>query len=104
PSGWIYNPLVSPTGMRTRMKSEYLMSPAMGMEILHACGSLETRRGVIEGLLSSEPLTGYLSAEYFRAYALRLLGDPELAPAALSSVLTACEVGEGYCDFDVKAK
>lgn len=104
PSGWIYNPLISPTGIRTRMKSEYLMSFAMGLEILKAYNSLEDRRTSVEGLLSSEPLTGYLSAEYFRLFALRLLGVSELAPTALSSVLIDCEVGQGYCDFDVKAK
>ncbi|HXF93550.1 MAG TPA: hypothetical protein VNK46_12390 [Nitrospiraceae bacterium] len=104
PSGWMYNPQVSPTGMRTRMKSEYLMSLAMGMEILKAYGGLEERRTHLEGLLSAEPLTGYLSAEHFRLFALRLLGSPKLAPATLPRVLAACEAGEGYCDFDVSAK
>jgi hypothetical protein len=104
PSGWIYNPQVSPTGMRTRMKSEYLMSFAMGMEILGAYDRLEKNRADFEGLLSSEPLTGYLSAEYFRAFALRLLDKKELAPASLSSVVTSCAVGDGYCDFNVKDK
>jgi hypothetical protein len=49
-------------------------------------------------------MTGYLSAEYFRLFALRLLDVPELAPANLPAALTACETGAGYCDFDVKAK
>jgi hypothetical protein len=104
PSGWIYNPQVSPTGMRTRMKSEYFMSLAMGAEILKAESALEKQRAGFEGLLSSEPLTGYLSAEHFRLFTLRLLNTPELAPATLSSILFSCEVGEGYCDFNVKAK
>jgi hypothetical protein len=104
PSGWIYNPQVSNTGMRTRMKSEYLMSLAMGVEILSAYGALDDKRATFEGVLSAEAVTGYLSAEYFRLHALRLLHSPYLAPATLDAVLTACEVGEGYCDFDVKAK
>jgi hypothetical protein len=104
PSGWIYNPQVSPTNLRTRMKSEYLMSLAMGVEILRAYDSLEPYRKTFEGLLSDMPVTGYLSAEFFRAKALSLLGRLELAPTALASVLAACEIGEGYCDFDVKAK
>jgi len=104
PSGWIYNPQVSPTNLRTRMKSEYVMSLAMGVEILKSDGGLEPHRTEFEGLLSSTPLTGYLSAEYFRAFALNLLGRPELAPTALASVLATCEIGEGYCDFDVRAK
>ncbi len=104
PSGWIYNPQVSPTNLRTRMKSEYLMSMAMGVEILKSYGRVEPYRTTFEGLLSDMPMTGYLSAEYFRAFTLRLLGKPELAPATLASVLTDCEIGEGYCDFDVRAK
>lgn len=104
PNGWIYDPEVSPTGMRTRMKSEYLMSLVMGIEILRVNDVLETRRTDFEGLLAAEPLTGYLSAEYFRLAALHLLGVPELAPVALPAVMVACEVGQGYCDFDVKAK
>lgn len=103
-NGWMYNPQVSPTGMRTRMKSEYLMALAMGIEILKATNGLAERRTNLEGLLSAEPLTGYLSAEYFRLFALRLLGVPELAPATLSTVFAACEAGEGYCDFNVRAK
>ena len=41
PSSWIYNPQVSPTGMRTRMKSEYFMSLAMGMEVLKRFNIIE---------------------------------------------------------------
>jgi hypothetical protein len=104
PNGWIYNPQVSSTGMRTRMKSEYLMSLAMGIEILQAYGGLESHRTDFEGLLSSEALTGYLSAEHFRMVSLQCLDVSELAPIGLSSVLLACEAGEGYCDFDVSAK
>ena len=40
PNGWIYNPQVSPTQLHTRMKSEYFMSFAMGIEILSATGQL----------------------------------------------------------------
>jgi hypothetical protein len=104
PSGWIYNLQVSPTNLRTRMKSEYLMSLAMGVEILKSYDCLEPHRTIFEGLLSDMPVTGYLSAEYFRAKALNLLGRPELAPTTLASVLAACEIGAGYCDFDVRAK
>lgn len=104
PSGWIYNPQVSCTGIRTRMKSEYLMSLAMGIEILEAYGGLKEGRGSFEGLLSSESLTSYLGAEYFRLYSLNMLGAPELAPVDLAAVLISCEIGDGYCDFDVKSK
>jgi hypothetical protein len=104
PNGWIYNPQVSPTGMRTRMKSEYLMSLAMALQILKASGSLEKRRVHFEGLLSTEPSTGYLSAEYFRLVALKILHSPNLAPTTLPKILADCEVGKGYSDFDVRAK
>ncbi len=104
PSGWIYNSLVSPTGLRTRMKSEYLMSLAMGIEILAAHNSLETQKPVFEGLISAENLTGYLSAEHFRLSALSVLDALNLRPVNIESILSPCEVGEGYCDFNVKAK
>jgi hypothetical protein len=104
PSGWIYNPAISPTGLRTRMKSEYLMSLAMGVEILSPSPILDRNRAHFEAVLSDTPITGYLSAEYFRQYALEVLGATQLAPAAINAVINSCEVGEGYCDFDVKAK
>jgi hypothetical protein len=104
PSSWIYNPVVSPTGMRTRMKSEYLMSLAMGVEILSPSPILDRNRAQFEATLSALPITGYLSAEYFRQYALVVLNVVNLAPAAIDAVINSCEVGEGYCDFDVAAK
>lgn len=104
PTGWIYNPLVSPTGMRTRMKSEYLMSLAMGLEILRSFDGLEEKRALFEGVLSTENMTGYLSAEYFRICSLKTLNSLNLAPKTIDTVLLACEVGDGYCDFDVKGK
>ena len=104
PSGWIYNPAVSLTGLRTRMKSEYMMSFAMGVEILSDSEILELNREQFEATLSAQPLTGYLSAEYFRQYALAHLSASNLAPVGIDTVINSCEVGEGYCDFDVKAK
>jgi hypothetical protein len=104
PSGWIYNPAVSPTGLRTRMKSEYLMSLAMGVEILSPSPILDRNREQFEATLSAEPVTGYLSAEYFRQYALDVLNATNFAPATIDAVINSCEVGEGYCDFDVRAK
>jgi len=104
PSGWIYNPAVSPTGLRTRMKSEYLMSLTMGVEILSPSPILDRNRTHFEAVLSDTPITGYLSAEYFRQYALEVLGATRLAPTTIDAVINSCEVGEGYCDFDVKAK
>lgn len=105
PSGWIYNPSVSPTGIRTRMKSERLMSLAMGVEILAVSDRLDDNKTrIFESVISAENLTGYLSAEYFRLRALETLESVNLRPANLESVLYSCETGEGYCDFDVKSK
>lgn len=104
PGGWIYNPSVSRTGMRTRMKSEYLMSLAMGVEILNASGSLDTYTNLFEAAASSIQSTSYISAEYFRLKALYTVGSVGLAPVDLMSMLVACEVGRGFCDFSVKDK
>jgi hypothetical protein len=104
PSHWIYNPAVSQTAQRKRMKSEYLMSLAMGVEILSPSAALDRNKVHFEAVLSAEPLTGYLSAEYFRQYALQVLDKINLAPTGIDAVINSCEVGEGYCDFDVRAK
>lgn len=104
PDGWIYNPKVSPTLIKTRMKSEYLMSMAMGLQILHAFELIKDRQERFEATLSSVPLTGYLSAEYFRLQSLGTLQSLELAPVNLHTVLEQCEVDEGYCDFSIAGK
>jgi hypothetical protein len=104
PNGWIYNPLVSKTRTQTRMKSEYMMSFTMGLEILHAYDLLEKRREALEAVISSEPTTVFLSAESFRQKSLEILGVPELAPINFHSILTICKLEEGFCDFSVREK
>ncbi len=104
PNGWIYNPKVSPTGIRTRMKSELMMSLAMGLEILDSLDSLSEQKHVFEAVLSSAPMSGYLSAEYFRLRSLQILNRIGLAPSCLSEVFEPCKAGEGYCDFSVDSK
>ncbi len=104
PSGWIYNPKVSPTNTRTRMRSELMMSIAMGLEILSFTRSLSDKKKIFESVLSAMPMTGYLSAEYFRLRALQFLDSIKLTPRTLADVLTTCEAGKGYCDFSVESK
>jgi hypothetical protein len=104
PSGWIYNPTVSPTNLATRMKSEYMMSMVMGLEILRSFDLIKERKEFFEAALSSAPLTMFLSAEHFRLQALRILNSLELAPTNLEGVLTACQLELGYCDFAVALK
>jgi len=104
PNGWIYNPGVSPTGIRTRMKSEYLMSFAMGLEILRCHGRLEKYREQFEATLSSQARTPYLSAECFRLEALEMLNASGLAPNGLDEIFAMLEAGEGYCDFSMAEK
>lgn len=105
PGGWIYNPSVSETNIKTRMKSEYLMSLAMGIEILKSYSLLDDNYKILfESAASSVQRTSFLSAEYFRLKALDILGSMELAPVDLTNVLIACEAGKGFCDFSVKDK
>jgi len=104
PNGWIYNPKVSETSIRTRMKSEYLMSLAMGLEIIEKSGQLDTYVSTFVSTLSEFPLTGYISAEYFRLRSLEILKRINLLPAGLVTVLQDCQVGQGYCDFALKNK
>lgn len=104
PSGWIYNPKVSETNLRTRMKSEYLMSFAMGVEMLSKAGELNQHRKRFEATLASMPSTGFLSAEYFRIKALEVLSALHFVPIGIVEVLTSCEADKGYCDFAIKNK
>jgi len=104
PSGWIYNRDVSYTHLRTRMKSEYLMSFAMGLEIVAAADARTPREQRFTATVSSEPPTPYLSAEYFRLRALEQLGKPHLIPGTISAVIETCQAGAGYCDFAVSSK
>jgi len=104
PSGWIYNPQVSSTGVRTRIRSELMMSVAMGIEILSCEDSLRDYKVLFEGLLTSVPITGYLSAEYFRMRALGYLNSDHLAPVGIPEVIDMCQAGGGYCDFSLQSK
>lgn len=104
PDGWIYNPKVSETQLRTRMRSELFMSLAMGVEILAAAGRLDRHKTSLVATLAATPVTGYLSAEYFRAVALTALGSTSQIPAGLFPVIEDCQAGQGYSDFAVKNK
>ena len=104
PSGWIYNPEVSITRQRNRMKSEYMMSMAMGCEILASVGRLPKYTQRFQATLSSTPLTDFLSAEYFRLKALSLLQSLELSPVGVDSVLSACKTAQGFSEFAVESK
>lgn len=104
PSGWIYNLEVSPTNLVTRMKSEYFMSMAMGIELLRAAGLLDTHSKQFKATLTHAARTDYLSAEHFRLSCLEQLDAQHLRPQQLEDVLRVCEAGEGYCDFSVESK
>lgn len=104
PSGWIYNPEVSRTRQRNRMKSEYMMSMAMGCEILASVGHLLEYPQRFQATLSAAPLTNFLSAEYFRLRTLSLLQSLELAPVGVDRVLSACKTAHGFSEFAVQSK
>jgi hypothetical protein len=104
PSGWIYNRDVSYTRLRTRMKSEYTMSFAMGLEMLAAADALAPHIPRFTATASNEPSTPYLSAEYFKLCALEQLDKAHLVPNTIAEVLKICEAGKGYCDFAVSSK
>lgn len=97
--GWIYNPAVSPTNLKTRMRSEIFMSLAMATEIFYEEGTLEDKRAKIEANASSMSLTNYVSAEFFRVLCLSILESPELIPQDLGTAILDCTADEGFCDF-----
>lgn len=103
-NGWIYNPEVSNTQIRTRMKSELLMSMAMGTEILNLDAIDKDLSNRLEATLASIPATGYISAEYFRKAALENLEKMYQFPEGVDEMLKKCEVEYGYNDFCVAEK
>lgn len=103
-SGWIYNPEVSNTQIRTRMKSELMMSLAMGTAILCIDDIEERLKNQFEATLADVPLTGYVSAEFFRKIALENIKITDQRPGQLQDMLQKCKVGYAYNDFCVDEK
>jgi hypothetical protein len=108
--GLFYDRDVSPTILRHRMKSELTMSMAMATEILRSAGKLA---GDMPVELATEvvapakcPTLGYMSMEYFRLAALRMLGHENLFPVGIETHIEACAEGlaVGWCDFAMKSK
>lgn len=103
-NGWIYNPRVSPTIIRTRMKSELMMSMAMGIQMLSSYNLLENHADSLVATLSGQSQTGYVGAEYFRLRCLEMMDALEMAPKGIETCLMDCEAGKGFCDFAVENK
>lgn len=108
--GLFYDRDVSETILRHRMKSELTLSTAMAAEILFAAGRLSAADALrLATDISSPtkcPALGYMSMEYFRLAALRLLHHEELFPIGLAVHITACTEGLpiGWCDFSIRSK
>jgi hypothetical protein len=108
--GLIYDADVSETVLRHRMKAELTLSMAMGVEILKAAGKLSD--GLATELATAItdprkcPVLGYMSAEYFRLYALRVLGHESLFPLGIAECIAACatDLTVGWGDFAMNSK
>ena len=108
--GLIYDHDVSETILRHRMKTELTMSLAYSLEIIRAANRLdnELKSQIIASLVDHKkcPPTGYMSAEYFRLQALRMLGATNHFPVGIERAMDACAVNleVGYCDFSMADK
>ena len=102
PTGWVYNPDVSYTGIRTRMKTELFMSLAMASQILTDTRTKFDSVPMISAAVSVTP-TGFVGAEYFRLRSLQTLEASEQMPDT-RQLLECCSLENGFCDFDVNAK
>jgi hypothetical protein len=108
--GLIYDADVSETVLRHRMKSELTLSMAMAVEILAAAGrltpqlSLELATALVDP--KKCPTMGYMSAEYFRLFALQAMGQVPLMPTGLAEHVVACAKGlsVGWGDFAMASK
>lgn len=103
-SGWIYNPSVSPTNLRNRMRSELMVNMAMGCQVLHAAGLLDSVREQLKATVSSEPPTAYLAAEYFRFAALKTMDAENLFVTDCARLVSNCRLDVGFCDFNIADK
>jgi hypothetical protein len=104
PTGWIYNPQISETNPRTRMKSELMMSLLMGLEILKTHEKLSPYRERFQATLSSCPFTHYIGAEFFRLLSLEVLDSTHLRPREIPHVVTSSDSISGFCDFALEDK
>ena len=105
-NGWIYNPMISNTQIRTRMKTELLMSMSMGLEVLNKKLVNEKYQDIFTATVSSLPITGYIGAEYFRLKSLDTLNKICLAPDTrlYDELIRKCSNEIGYNDFNVDDK
>jgi len=109
-NGLIYDHDVSETIIRHRMKTELTMSLAYSLEIIGAADRLndELKTQVIASLVDSKkcPPTGYMSTEYFRLQALRILDAVDHFPIGIEESIDACatDLEVGYCDFSMADK
>jgi len=104
PSGWIYNPDVSLTNIRTRMRTELFMSMHMGCEILKTSEFEGVPKERLVAATISLPCTGYVSAEYSRYRALQLLDATEQMVTGIQEILTKCQTLQGFADFSIEDK
>lgn len=108
--GLIYDADVSETILRHRMKTELTLSMAMSTEILQAAGKLvgtlplELSTSIIDSRKC--PTLGYISMEFFRLKALKILGYVNHFPTGIAEYIEACaeDLDVGWCDFAMKSK
>jgi hypothetical protein len=103
PSGWIFNPRVSPTTLRHRMRSEQFMQLAMGASLLVG-GMSDATRDAITAAAVSFPTTSYVSAEYFRFRTLQLVDRLEQMVVGTPDVLKQVKTIPGFSDFSLASK
>ena len=108
--GLIYDHDVSETILRHRMKTELTMSLAYSLEIIGAANRLlnELKAQITASLVDYRkcPPSGYMSTEYFRLQALRMLGAANHFPVGIEGAIDACAANleVGYCDFSMADK
>nr|ADQ20511.1 BseYIB [Bacillus sp. 2521] len=102
PDGYIYNKKVSATNPRTRMKSELLMSLAMGLSLIDS--SRIPEQCIVK--IKTFDKTEFVTAEYFKLFCLKLLKIDNLETYCNYNdiLLERCFTGTGYADFNVQDK
>lgn len=106
PTGLVYDPVVSDTQPKSRMRSELLMSLGMAGQIHSALGNGEALNSLVRAAVSAVEPTRYLSAEYFRFRTLRFAGKQNLMVGDPLAVAEHCLVpnGPGFADYNVNDK
>lgn len=104
PSGFVYNPAVSETNLRTRMRSELFMGVCQAIEIQSNGTNQDDLKKIYSPALQSINDVKYISAEFFRQKSFQFLKLQNPYFPNYNELLKNCGLDYGFSDYDVNSK